>query len=230
MLTVVENYRAMFVSRTRTFFEWLLKACLHPASVCSLRDIQEWLFVWKCYFTNRTSIKSVCYVIGLFGNLSYLSTVLQKKNVLYILQNQLALSKSELNFLCRYFFPFPTRTFPTLFISFCIQCDRTISVLSFNTAEKNEKLLEWVRSRVGPKLQASDFGASWRSGILLCALVESIAPGSCPRYDLLNEDNRFGNAQLAVQLIEKINLRPVSGSRWRAARLDPVEQEGHNTR
>ncbi|XP_022653316.1 uncharacterized protein LOC111272530 isoform X2 [Varroa jacobsoni] len=133
MLTVVENYRAMFVSRTRTFFEWLLKACLHPASVCSLRDIQEWLFVWKCYFTN---------------------------------------------------------------------------LLSFNTAEKNEKLLEWVRLRVGPKLQASDFGASWRSGILLCALVESIAPGSCPRYDLLNEDNRFGNAQLAVQLIEKINLRP----------------------
>ncbi|OQR77958.1 hypothetical protein BIW11_06725 [Tropilaelaps mercedesae] len=133
MLTVVENYRAMLVSRVRSLLEWLLIACLHPASVCSLRDIQEWLLVWKCYFTN---------------------------------------------------------------------------LISFNTAEKDEKILEWVRSRVGPRLEASDFGPSWRSGILLCALVESIAPGSCPRYDLLNEENRLANAQLAVQLIEKINLRP----------------------
>lgn len=82
-------------------------------------------------------------------------------------------------------------------------------MLSFNNKEKDEKLLDWVRSRVD-KLEVENFSSSWRSGVLLCALVDSIVPGSCPRYDLLNEENRLGNAQLAVQLLEKLNIKSVS--------------------
>ena len=84
-------------------------------------------------------------------------------------------------------------------------------MLSFNNKEKDEKLLDWVRSRVD-KLEVENFSSSWRSGVLLCALVDSIVPGSCPRYDLLNEENRLGNSQLAVQLLEKLNIKSVSGA------------------
>ncbi|XP_028968311.1 uncharacterized protein LOC100907901 [Galendromus occidentalis] len=131
MLTVLENYRVMLVARVRILLEWILQACMHPASVCSLRDLQEWFIVWKCYFAN---------------------------------------------------------------------------LLSFNNKEKDEKLLDWVRSRVD-KIEIENFSSSWRSGVLLCALVDSIVPGSCPRYDLLNEENRLGNAQLAVQLLEKLSIK-----------------------
>ncbi|XP_064470679.1 uncharacterized protein LOC135385337 isoform X2 [Ornithodoros turicata] len=73
------------------------------------------------------------------------------------------------------------------------------------TSRYREKkaLIEWVRSRVRNYTVPGDFSTGWTDGILLCALLDSMYPGSCPRYDLLNPDNSLSNMQLAFLLIEK---------------------------
>lgn len=68
---------------------------------------------------------------------------------------------------------------------------------------EKKTLLDWVRSRVKNYPVPDNFSSGWKDGILLCALLDSMYPGSCPRYDLLNADNCISNAQLAFFLLEK---------------------------
>nr|XP_037278455.1 uncharacterized protein LOC119171738 isoform X1 [Rhipicephalus microplus] len=68
---------------------------------------------------------------------------------------------------------------------------------------EKKTLLDWVRSRVKNYPVPDNFSSGWKDGILLCALLDSMYPGSCPRYDLLNADNCLSNAQLAFFLLEK---------------------------
>ncbi|XP_050035060.1 uncharacterized protein [Dermacentor andersoni] len=77
-----------------------------------------------------------------------------------------------------------------------------LSCISVGYHEK-KTLLEWVRSRVKNYPVPDNFSSGWKDGILLCALLDSMYPGSCPRYDLLNADNCISNAQLAFFLLEK---------------------------
>lgn len=87
---------------------------------------------------------------------------------------------------------------------------------------EKKTLLEWVRSRVKNYPVPDNFSSGWKDGILLCALLDSMYPGSCPRYDLLNADNCISNAQLAFFLLEKHTpIRPVSCS------LDCVALNSH---
>ncbi|XP_070537223.1 uncharacterized protein [Ptychodera flava] len=64
------------------------------------------------------------------------------------------------------------------------------------------KLLSWVRSMV-PHRQVKDFTKSWSDGITLCALINEIIEGSCPRYDLLNPNHRVNNCRLGLRLAQK---------------------------
>ncbi|XP_023215990.1 uncharacterized protein LOC111618667 isoform X1 [Centruroides sculpturatus] len=89
---------------------------------------------------------------------------------------------------------------------------------------EKQKLLEWVKDNVASNRRPSntfrrfsecfyenpaDFSNFWRDGILLCALVEALVPGSCPRYDLLNPEHKWDNARLALKLVEKkIGIKP----------------------
>lgn len=89
---------------------------------------------------------------------------------------------------------------------------------------EKQKLLEWVKSSIAANRRPSlsnrrfsecfyentaDFSKCWCDGILLCALIESLVPGSCPRYDLLNPDHKWDNVRLALKLIEKkIGIKP----------------------
>ncbi|KAH9367378.1 hypothetical protein HPB48_010173 [Haemaphysalis longicornis] len=77
-----------------------------------------------------------------------------------------------------------------------------LSCISVGYHEK-KTLLDWVRSRVKNYPVPDNFSSGWKDGILLCALLDSMYPGSCPRYDLLNADNCISNAQLAFFLLEK---------------------------
>ncbi|XP_029822500.2 uncharacterized protein LOC8039013 isoform X3 [Ixodes scapularis] len=77
-----------------------------------------------------------------------------------------------------------------------------LSCISVGHHEKNT-LLEWVRTRVKNHPVPDNFSSGWKDGILLCALLDSMYPGSCPRYDLLNPDNCLSNAELAFFLLEK---------------------------
>lgn len=78
-------------------------------------------------------------------------------------------------------------------------------VLSYISVGYHEKktLIEWVKTRVKNYPVPDNFSSGWKDGILLCALLDSMYPGSCPRYDLLHADNSVSNAQLAFFLLEK---------------------------
>ncbi|CAN7983168.1 unnamed protein product [Ixodes hexagonus] len=77
-----------------------------------------------------------------------------------------------------------------------------LSCISVGHHEKNT-LLDWVHTRVKNHPVPDNFSSGWKDGILLCALLDSMYPGSCPRYDLLNADNCLSNAELAFFLLEK---------------------------
>lgn len=63
--------------------------------------------------------------------------------------------------------------------------------------------MSWVSSQVPEEYLAKDFPACFRNGVLLCALIEKIVPGACPRFDLLDPDQSLRNLKLALHLIEK---------------------------
>lgn len=77
-----------------------------------------------------------------------------------------------------------------------------------NSKEK-KRLLEWVCNKISCEIKPTDFSDSWKDGIFLCALIEGIVEGSCPRYDLLHHDQAESNLKLALHLIEKnIGIKP----------------------
>ncbi|CAG2117009.1 unnamed protein product [Medioppia subpectinata] len=72
-----------------------------------------------------------------------------------------------------------------------------------NNKNQRKNLLQWIRSKVKTSLFVRNFTEDWKDGILLCALIEAIVPGSCPRYDLLNSDTAMDNINLGLSLIKK---------------------------
>ncbi|CAH1252156.1 FLNC [Branchiostoma lanceolatum] len=78
------------------------------------------------------------------------------------------------------------------------------SVLAFFQTETSRKrqLLRWVQEKV-PDKHPRDWTGSWADGTLLCALVEALVPGTCPRYDLLNPSQGLNNARLGLKLAER---------------------------
>lgn len=63
--------------------------------------------------------------------------------------------------------------------------------------------MQWIRSKVKDPIRVTNFTHDWKNGIALCALVEALVPGSCPRYDLLNPEQAIDNLNLALALIKK---------------------------
>lgn len=66
-----------------------------------------------------------------------------------------------------------------------------------------KSLMSWVSSQVPKQYVEGNFPTCFKDGILLCALAEKLVPGACPRFDLLDGDQRSRNLKLALHLIEK---------------------------
>ncbi|CAH1788935.1 unnamed protein product [Owenia fusiformis] len=64
------------------------------------------------------------------------------------------------------------------------------------------RLQEWVHNQI-PEFHISNFTDAWCDGIALCALIESLYPGACPRHDLLRPHHRVNNCRLALKLLQK---------------------------
>ncbi|GFR66817.1 filamin-C, partial [Elysia marginata] len=70
---------------------------------------------------------------------------------------------------------------------------------------RKRQLLSWVKSMlpwIGDE-DLFDFTASWQDGIVLCALVETLSPGACPRFNLLKPHHRVNNCRLGITLAQK---------------------------
>ncbi|GFO26560.1 filamin-c [Plakobranchus ocellatus] len=70
---------------------------------------------------------------------------------------------------------------------------------------RKRQLLSWVKSMlpwIGEE-DLFDFTASWQDGIVLCALVETLSPGACPRFNLLKPHHRVNNCRLGITLAQK---------------------------
>ena len=64
--------------------------------------------------------------------------------------------------------------------------------------------LAWARhtlQQVGCDVNNLDI--DWRDGIRLCALTESLQPGSCPNFDRLNPSSAVVNSRFAMKRLQK---------------------------
>ncbi|XP_033098115.1 uncharacterized protein LOC117102014 [Anneissia japonica] len=67
---------------------------------------------------------------------------------------------------------------------------------------KRKRLLSWTSSNL-PTFCVDDFDNCWSDGVALCALIESVVPDTCPRYDLLDPKYRVNNCRLGMRLVAK---------------------------
>ena len=80
-----------------------------------------------------------------------------------------------------------------------------------NNYSQRKQLLQWIKTKLKDPIYVNNFGEDWKDGIALCALMEGVVPGSCPRYDLLNPDNALDNLNLGLSLVKKhLNIDSVS--------------------
>lgn len=61
------------------------------------------------------------------------------------------------------------------------------------------QLLQWVQQMINSP-NVTNFKEDWRDGIVLCALLEALIPGSCPRHDLLHPKQEILNIELGLKL------------------------------
>ncbi|XP_046566213.1 dentin sialophosphoprotein-like [Haliotis rubra] len=81
--------------------------------------------------------------------------------------------------------------------------------LFISDVQRKIRLLQWVKSRVN-HVKIDDFVYSWQDGIALCALLESVSPGVCPRYHLLKSVLRVNNCRFGLQIAHKfLNIQRV---------------------
>lgn len=73
-----------------------------------------------------------------------------------------------------------------------------------DNAKQKSELLEWVATKTGGLRAPRNFTSDWSCGITLCALLEAIVPGSCPRYDLLNPENAIQNIQQGLAIANEV--------------------------
>ncbi|XP_072020965.1 uncharacterized protein [Amphiura filiformis] len=64
------------------------------------------------------------------------------------------------------------------------------------------RLIKWVQEQI-PARKIVDLNRSWSNGISLCALIETLVPDTCPRYDLLNPETRVNNCRLGMKLVQR---------------------------
>ena len=73
-----------------------------------------------------------------------------------------------------------------------------------------QDLLEWIRVQTKGVCRPLNASSDFANGINLCILIDSIIPGACPRYDLLNPEDADKNVNLAINLIrESLSMDPV---------------------
>jgi len=73
---------------------------------------------------------------------------------------------------------------------------------------KNE-LLRWVQSKI-PEYNIKGFTKDWNDGAALCALVDAIAPGTCPEHKSLNRSKGQENNQRGIDLAQKaLSIPPI---------------------
>ncbi|XP_078666700.1 uncharacterized protein LOC144908735 isoform X2 [Branchiostoma floridae x Branchiostoma belcheri] len=82
------------------------------------------------------------------------------------------------------------------------QWSEALLALFQTETSRKRQLLRWVQEKV-PDKHPRDWTGSWADGTLLCALVEALVPGTCPRYDLLNPSQGLNNARLGLKLAER---------------------------
>ena len=83
-------------------------------------------------------------------------------------------------------------------------------IVEYDYSQQKKQLLEWIHLKTG-STAITNFTTDWSNGIALCALVDIIAPGSCPRYDLLEPRDGLRNIKLALSIIsQKLNTETVS--------------------
>ncbi|KFM63329.1 hypothetical protein X975_08268, partial [Stegodyphus mimosarum] len=71
------------------------------------------------------------------------------------------------------------------------------------------KLMSWVATRIPRSLLKKGFPSCFTDGILLCALVEKLSIGACPRFDFLDPDEKQKNLKFALYLVEKhLGVKP----------------------
>lgn len=71
-----------------------------------------------------------------------------------------------------------------------------------SVATNKHKLLEWIQKQI-PSLRVVNLSSSWSDGVALCALMEALCPGACPRYDLLKPHHKVNNCRLGLKLAHK---------------------------
>ena len=72
-----------------------------------------------------------------------------------------------------------------------------------NNSKQKKNLLEWIKSNIGNQKVPTNFNDDWKDGILLCALIESLCPQTCPRFDLLNSEQPLANLELGLMLVKR---------------------------
>lgn len=70
-----------------------------------------------------------------------------------------------------------------------------------NKAQKSQ-LIKWIYLKTNEKILIENFNSDFADGIALCALLDALIPGLCPRYDLLSHSNGFANISMALDLIK----------------------------
>ena len=65
-----------------------------------------------------------------------------------------------------------------------------------------QTLLTWINWKI-PSIKIVNFTVNWNNGIALCALVESLKPGTCPQYASLSSANKVENCRLGMELAEE---------------------------
>uniref|UniRef100_A0A224Y451 Protein containing CH and Filamin domain n=1 Tax=Rhipicephalus zambeziensis TaxID=60191 RepID=A0A224Y451_9ACAR len=137
----------------------------------------------------------------------YVRHGMRKPDILSVMENYRQTTLSRLTAWCLWFGHFilhPTSAWRSSTLWHKVQLFFCYILSSIFVGYHEKKtLLDWVRSRVKNYPVPDNFSSGWKDGILLCALLDSMYPGSCPRYDLLNADNCLSNAQLAFFLLEK---------------------------
>ena len=67
----------------------------------------------------------------------------------------------------------------------------------------HDKLLQWVNTKI-PDQKVKNFNSDWKSGVAICALNNSVFPGTCPDYQSLDTRDKLNNCQKGSSLDMKL--------------------------
>ena len=87
-------------------------------------------------------------------------------------------------------------------VSFCGRTFYMRIILLYTEKQKRSEALEWAADQL-PTLRTSNLTTAWSDGVALCALLEAVCPGACPRWDLLKPQHKVNNCRLGLRLCTK---------------------------